>query len=210
MKKLALSPVDCQVVSSRIFERIVLPDSRSESNPGTSSLDSCRAGTRQAAGVALCDIDPGRRGENMATVRETTASCEEVWSVLSDGWSYATWVVGASRIRAVDPAWPSEGSKIHHSVGVWPAVLSDYTRSLGGHDGRELELEARAMPFGKAHITLRLTPLPTGCRIEMIEDALTPPFNLIPDSVQHVLVHPRNTEALRRLALLAERSVSPG
>lgn len=141
----------------------------------------------------------------MPTSRETTASCEEVWKILADGWTYATWVVGASRIRAVDESWPAEGSRIHHSVGAWPVVLSDETKSIASHENRELQVEARALPFGKAHITLRLHPLPTGCRIEMIEHASTLPVRLVPDSVQHALVHPRNTEALRRLALLAER-----
>ncbi|WP_037184255.1 SRPBCC family protein [Rhodococcoides fascians] len=141
----------------------------------------------------------------MPTSRETTASCDDVWEVLADGWNYATWVVGASRIRAVDEKWPAEGSRIHHSVGVWPAVLSDETRSVGMHEGRELQLEARALPFGKAHITLRLHPQASGCRIEMIEHALTMPASIVPDSVQHLLVHPRNSEALRRLALLAEK-----
>ncbi|MBY6414166.1 SRPBCC family protein [Rhodococcus sp. BP-252] len=145
----------------------------------------------------------------MATELQTDATTEQVWSVIADGWSYGTWVVGASRIRAVDEAWPAKGSCIHHSVGVWPLVLSDRTRSIGVHEGRELRLEARALPFGSASITLRLHPLASGCRIEMIEHALTPPANLVPDSVQHALVHPRNKEALRRLAYLAERSTTP-
>lgn len=145
----------------------------------------------------------------MATVRETSATPEQVWGVLADGWSYATWVVGASRIRAVDDTWPAPGSRIHHSVGLWPMVLSDHTRSVGIHEGREIALEARALPFGTASITIRLQPIATGCRMEMIEHASTPPFTLIPDSAQHLMVHPRNREALRRLALLAERSSSP-
>ncbi|MDJ0392541.1 SRPBCC family protein [Rhodococcus sp. G-MC3] len=145
----------------------------------------------------------------MATTRESSATVEQVWDVLADGWAYATWVVGASRIRAVDPAWPSVGSRIHHSVGIWPVVLSDHTRVTGLHEGRELSLEARALPFGAASVTIRLLPLAAGCRIEMIEHALTPPISLVPDAVQHALVHPRNREALRRLALLAERSSSP-
>ncbi|WP_281727906.1 MULTISPECIES: hypothetical protein [unclassified Rhodococcus (in: high G+C Gram-positive bacteria)] len=36
----------------------------------------------------------------------------------------------ASHIRAVDSAWPSQGSSIHHSVGLWPAVLDDTTTVL--------------------------------------------------------------------------------
>ncbi|OZE37726.1 MULTISPECIES: SRPBCC family protein [unclassified Rhodococcus (in: high G+C Gram-positive bacteria)] len=145
----------------------------------------------------------------MPTSRNTSATCEDVWDVLANGWSYATWVVGASRIRAVDGNWPAVGSSIHHSVGAWPAVLSDVTRSVGLHAGRELVLEARALPFGKASITVRLHPLASGCRIEIIEHAITAPFDLVPDRVQHLLAHPRNAEALRRLALLAERSTAP-
>jgi hypothetical protein len=145
----------------------------------------------------------------MATELETDATTEQVWNVLADGWSYATWVVGASRIRAVDEGWPARGTRIHHSVGIWPVVLSDHTRSIGVHEGRELRLEARALPFGTASITVRLHPLATGCRIEMIEHASSPPASLLPDAAQHVLVHPRNKESLRRLAFLAERSTSP-
>lgn len=145
----------------------------------------------------------------MTTERETTASCEDVWNVLADGWTYATWVVGASRIRAVDDNWPAAGSRIHHSVGAWPLVLSDVTRSVVVHENRELQLDARALPFGKASITMRLHPTATGCRIEMIEHASTPPMNLVPNSVQHALTHPRNSEALKRLALLAERASAP-
>ncbi|WP_285188387.1 SRPBCC family protein [Rhodococcus sp. MEB041] len=145
----------------------------------------------------------------MTVVRDTTASVEAVWNVLSDGWSYATWVVGASRIRAVDPEFPARGSRIHHSVGLWPAVLNDETRVLSMTEGREVTLEARGIPAGKATIVLRLTPRGSGCRIEMIEHARTLPFSLVPESVQRALVYPRNTEATRRLALLAERSAVP-
>jgi hypothetical protein len=144
----------------------------------------------------------------VATTHETTASVADVWGVLADGWSYANWVVGSTRIRAVDEAWPQEGSSIAHSVGLWPAVLDDRTVSIGMHEGRELKLIARALPFGKAEITLRLHELPQGCRIEMIEHAANPPWSLMPNRVQHLLIHPRNSEALRRLAFLAEKSRS--
>ncbi|MDV7135983.1 SRPBCC family protein [Williamsia muralis] len=142
----------------------------------------------------------------MATTHETTASTEDVWRVLADGWSYANWVVGSSRIRAVDANWPQPGSNIAHSVGLWPVLLNDRTESVGMDEGRELRLIARALPFGKAEIILRLHEIPQGCRIEMIEHAANPPWSLMPDQIQHLAVHPRNSEALRRLALLAERS----
>ncbi|MBD0323225.1 MAG: SRPBCC family protein [Aldersonia sp.] len=142
----------------------------------------------------------------MPTTHDTTASTDDVWAVLADGWAYSTWVVGTSRIRAVDPEWPKEGSKIHHSVGLWPFLLNDDSLSLGCHPGRELRLSASAFPLGRAEITLRLHPLNRGCRIEIIEHAVSPPLNVIPRKAQHVAVHPRNVESLRRLAFLAERS----
>jgi hypothetical protein len=52
---------------------------------------------------------------------------DDVWAVLSDGWLYPTWVVGATRMRDVDSTWPQTGSKLHHSAGVWPAVVNDNT-----------------------------------------------------------------------------------
>src|ERR1700712_4181413 len=55
---------------------------------------------------------------NAVITRRVRASTDAVWSVLADGWMYATWVVGASRIRAVEPQWPRQGARIHHSFGV--------------------------------------------------------------------------------------------
>ena len=59
--------------------------------------------------------------------RETSASRQRVWAVIADGWTYSQWVVGNSRMRAVDPNWPQPGSTLHHSIGVWPAVINDST-----------------------------------------------------------------------------------
>ena len=69
-----------------------------------------------------------------ATVaRQTSASPEQVWSVLADGWVYPTWVVGACRVRAVEPDWPQVGQRIHHSFGTWP-VLTTSVVDQHGHD----------------------------------------------------------------------------
>ncbi|NGP09129.1 SRPBCC family protein [Rhodococcus sp. 14C212] len=141
--------------------------------------------------------------------RDTTATPQQVWDVLADGWSYASWVVGASRIRAVDDAWPAVGSRIHHSVGVWPALLNDHTEVVESIPGKELKLRARAWPAGQAEITMRLHERPGGCRIEMAEKAAAGPAQLIPGAVQARLVLPRNVECLRRLMLMAEHATEP-
>jgi Polyketide cyclase / dehydrase and lipid transport len=134
---------------------------------------------------------------------------DEVWSVLADGFTYASWVVGASRVRAVDAGWPGVGSRIHHSVGSWPLLLDDVTEVLGCDPGRLLELQAKGWPAGEARVELELAPSdeagPGGCRIEMREDVTHGPARLVPAPVRQVAIAPRNEESLQRLAYLAER-----
>ncbi len=133
------------------------------------------------------------------------ATPDQVWAVLADGWLYATWVVGATRIREVDDSWPEPGARIHHSVGVWPAVVDDTTSVLESEPGSRLVLQARAWPMGEARVELRLTPYEHGTTVEMEETAVRGPGALVPHAAQAPLLKVRNTEALRRLAHLAER-----
>ena len=148
--------------------------------------------------------DPFRR-EHVATVTRTVAaSPAQVWSVLSDGWSYATWVVGASRIRAVDADWPATGTKVHHSTGIWPLVLDDDTTVLSVIPERELVLQARGWPAGEATIRLVLTAQGAGTLVAVQEDATAGPGKLVPKPVRQLGVVPRNKESLRRLGFLAE------
>jgi uncharacterized protein YndB with AHSA1/START domain len=141
----------------------------------------------------------------MATTRDVAASCERVWDVLADGWTYTHWVVGNSRTRAVDPHWPEPGAAIRHSIGVWPAVIQDETVVQSSSSPHELVLHAGMGPLGAARITLRLTELPDGCRVEMIEVPVEGLVGLVPDRLALIAIHPRNRECLWRLAALAER-----
>lgn len=147
----------------------------------------------------------------MITVtRHVAASTQAVWGVLADGWSYATWVVGASRIRDVDAGWPSAGSRIHHSVGLWPAVIDDTTSVVSSTPERELVLTARAWPVGVAKVRLVLRESTGGCEVSMTEDATSGPGRLVPAPLRQALIAPRNREALNRLALLAEGRSTQG
>lgn len=138
------------------------------------------------------------------TSRQTRSSAEDLWDVLSDGWAYAAWVVGASRVRAVDDAWPQPGSHIHHSVGIWPLLINDETEAEAVEPGRRLLLRAQGWPAGMAKVDIHLEPTPQGCRVTIVEDAVSGPATLIPQPVRRMLLDARNREALRRLALLAE------
>lgn len=137
--------------------------------------------------------------------RSVAAPAEAVWAVLSDGWQYATWVVGASRVRSVDPDWPQPGSRLHHSVGVWPALISDSTSAQEAEEPRHLVLTARGWPLGEARVELDVVPDgPATCTVSIAEDASSGPGRLVPLPIRQLLILPRNREALRRLALLAE------
>ena len=134
---------------------------------------------------------------------------DRVWAVLADGWLYPLWVVGATRMREVDDGWPSVGSKIHHSVGVWPIVLNDDTEVLECEPQRRLKLRARGWPPGEADVELRLTAVGEGTEVEMLEDVTAGPAKIVPKPVRAPLITWRNTESLRRLAFLAERRAAP-
>jgi hypothetical protein len=128
---------------------------------------------------------------------------DDVFAVLSDGWSYPLWVVGAARVRKVDPGWPEAGARIHHSVGVWPVLLHDTTHSLGGEPPHRLRLRARAWPTGEAHIDLRVAPHDRGCVVTIDEKIVSGPSTLLPPVMTGPLLKWRNTETLRRLAFIA-------
>jgi len=137
--------------------------------------------------------------------RVVDAPVTAIWAVLADGWLYASWVVGASRIRDVDPDWPEAGSRIHHSVGVWPALIDDSTSVLSVVAERELVLRARAWPAGEAVVRIDLDPQEEGrTAISMAEDVAGGPGRLVPQPARQVLIIPRNREALLRLSLLAD------
>jgi uncharacterized protein YndB with AHSA1/START domain len=137
--------------------------------------------------------------------RHIQAPVQDVFAVLADGWLYAGWVVGASRIRAVDDTWPKPGSKIHHSVGVWPALLDDETQVVDIVPNHRLVLQARGWPIGEATVYLELEDDEDGgCLVRMQEDASSGPGKLVPQPVRQLSIAPRNTESLRRLAFLAE------
>ncbi len=136
--------------------------------------------------------------------RHVKASPHEVFSVLADGWLYSGWVVGASRIRSVDPNWPATGSKIHHSFGVWPGVIDDSTSVLDCVPDHRLVLQARGWPMGEATVYLELEASDGGCLVHMQEDASAGPGKLVPKPVRQISIAPRNAESLHRLQLIAE------
>ncbi|HKH50671.1 MAG TPA: SRPBCC family protein [Mycobacterium sp.] len=155
------------------------------------------------------ESSPAHVDSSLTVTRETTASRQQVWNVIADGWTYSQWVVGNTRMRAVAPNWPAPGSKIHHTLGIWPVVLNDESEVESCTPLEELVLLAKGRPFGGARITLRLSDTHNGSRIEMAEVPVGGPLNWVPRRLALAAAWPRNRECLRRLASLAERREEP-
>lgn len=138
------------------------------------------------------------------TSRVMDCSPRAVFDVLEDGWTYATWVVGAARIRSVEHGFPAPGTKIHHSVGTWPVLIDDDTEVEHADPPHELTLRVRAWPTGEGRVTIRCEPQGDKTKVTMLETAVSGPAKMIPKPVEDALLRVRNVETLKRLAYLAE------
>lgn len=140
--------------------------------------------------------------------RVVAASVHDVWDVLADGWLYPLFVVGASRMREVDPGWPSPGARLHHSVGAWPLLVDDVTEVLAVEPRRRLRLRAHGWPTGAAEVVLDLRAehreSEETTRVRISEDVTHGPGLLVPRPLRAPQIVWRNTETLRRLALVCE------
>ncbi|OLE28471.1 MAG: polyketide cyclase [Actinobacteria bacterium 13_1_20CM_3_71_11] len=136
----------------------------------------------------------------IATTKVIGTSPDRIFAVLTDGWSYASWVVGAAHIRDVDATWPQVGSKVYHRVGPWPLQLDDESTVRAMEPDRLLELAAGVWPLGAALVRLELVPVgPAKTRVTMSEKLTSGIGRVLPEPVQAVLLRPRNAESLRRL-----------
>ncbi|MFF1879576.1 SRPBCC family protein [Leifsonia sp. NPDC058230] len=137
-------------------------------------------------------------------LRRVACTPEQIFVVLADPWVYPTWVVGASRMRAADTGWPEPGTKLHHSIGVWPFVLNDETRVDTWDAPHRVVLEAKTRPVGRERVIIEVEPQGHGCLVRIEEYVLSGPLLLIPQRLLDVVFHIRNAETLRRLAHVAK------
>lgn len=128
---------------------------------------------------------------------------EAVFAVLADGWLFPGWVVGASRMRDVDASWPGERSKLHHSFGVWPALLNDATTSLEWDPPHRMVIQPKGWPLGEARVTIEVKRRGAGCVVRLTERAVKGPGSWIPQLILDLPLWVRNTETLRRLDYMA-------
>lgn len=142
----------------------------------------------------------------IVVTHRTSAPPEAVWDVLANGWRYADWVVGAKKIRAVDPEWPAVGSRFHHQVGVGPIDVKDCSVSEAVDEGHAISLRVKAFPAGAARVRIILNQREDGgTEIKMEEHPIEGFARRWDNPVQGAALWVRNKEALRRLGRLAER-----
>ena len=139
------------------------------------------------------------------TTRSVSATPEQVWEVLADGWLYPLFVVGASRMRDVDESWPAVGARLHHSVGTWPLLIDDTTEVLEVEEGKRVLLlrPAAGRPV-RPTSTSRCTPTVTPRSSPSTRTRRPVPALLVPKPLRDVQLHWRNVETLRRLAFVVE------
>ncbi len=138
---------------------------------------------------------------------EVGVAPEAVYEVIADPTTYPDWLVGAQRIRAVDPEFPKPGSEFEHSVGPAKAVtVDDSTEATGSDPPHRLDLHVRAGAF-RADVRLLVTPNAAGSEVRFLEVPSGPWRALTP--VLRPVLHARNAESLRRLAGYVEALRAP-
>lgn len=137
---------------------------------------------------------------------EVGAPPEAVYEVLADPTTYPDWLMGAQRIRGVDPEFPKAGTEFEHSVGPAKGVtVDDATEARGAAPPHRLDLHVRAGPF-QADVRLLVEPHGEGSEVRFLERP-TGAFAALTPLLRPVL-RARNAKSLRRLGDYLE-SVSP-
>jgi hypothetical protein len=110
----------------------------------------------------------------------------------------------------VSDSWPAVDARIHHSVGVWPALIDDHTRVLESLPGRSIRLRARAWPAGEAEVLISLNGTGPATDVSIEEEVVAGPGTLIPPPMAGLALKWRNVETLRRLAFVVEGRARQG
>lgn len=143
---------------------------------------------------------------------ELPASPEQVFGVLIDPYSFPKWVVGAKRIRGIDPDWPRPGSAFHHTSGAGGELtVKDKTEMVTMNPPMSLVLQAYLRPLGIVRIRMLLERGATeGTTLFTIQEAPAPGTKMT--RVKKLLdpaLYLRNKKSLQCLEKLI-RETAPG
>jgi uncharacterized protein YndB with AHSA1/START domain len=135
----------------------------------------------------------------------TRAEPETVFDVLDDACAYPRWVVGARRVRGVDPSWPAVGSRFHHALGTAAGELHDSSKVIERDRPHRMVLEVRFRPTGVARVEIRVAPGDAGSTIVLEETPTEGPVSRLPRFIVEPLLALRNAISLQRLRHEVER-----
>jgi uncharacterized protein YndB with AHSA1/START domain len=128
-----------------------------------------------------------------------SAPPEAVFDVLDDAYAYPRWVVGARRVRRVDPSWPAVGSKFHHAIGTAAGELHDSSKILERQRPDRIVLEVRFRPTGVANVEIDVERVGDKSIVTIAESPTSGPVSHLPIFITDPLLHVRNALALQRL-----------
>ena len=134
-----------------------------------------------------------------------SATPDQVFDVLDDACAYPSWVVGARRVRHVEPDWPAVGSRFHHALGVPGGELRDNSLVLERRRPELLVLEVRFRPTGVARVRITVDSGPHGADVELDETIVSGALRRLPTVAADALLGARNAWSLRRLRRAVER-----
>lgn len=125
-----------------------------------------------------------------------------VYAAVSDPTTYPRWLVGAQRIRSVDPGFPAPGTAFHHSVGpVEEATVDDRSESIAADPPHRLVLDVHVGPLDGT-VEFLLSAADDGTRVVFRETPRGLPRLALP-GLRPVL-HARNTRSIQQLAAVVE------
>lgn len=125
---------------------------------------------------------------------------ETVFEHLLDPWEYPSWLLGASKMRAVDDEWPAVGSKFHHRVGVGPLKVDDTSEILECDPPRRLVLKVKATPIVQGIVTFTLVPTPEGGTVLTLQEEPAVRIGGLLRPALDPATHLRNERSLKQLA----------
>jgi uncharacterized protein YndB with AHSA1/START domain len=128
-----------------------------------------------------------------------SAAPEAVFDVLDDAYAYPQWVVGARRVRRVDPSWPAVGSKFHHAIGTAAGELHDSSKILERVPPDRIVLEVRFRPTGVANVEIDVKRDGDKSVVTLVESPTSGPVAHLPGFITDPLLYVRNALALQRL-----------
>ena len=138
-----------------------------------------------------------------------SATPDDVFDVLDDACAYPRWVVGARRVRAVDPTWPAVGSRFHHAIGTAAAELHDSSKVIERTPPTRLVLEVRFRPTGVARVEVDVSSDGLGSVVTLSESPIAGPVARLPRFVTEPLLTVRNALSVQRLRHEVERTRRP-